>query len=201
VSHFVSLLGTALLLRRDAISEQMSSFMMTVFDWVASASLMTALLALPVLVVNWLSYVVKKARARRSASVSYKFPIKSVLLFSVPVLTGLCVGDLSIFTGRVEVMRAIDSLTNNAGVSINGKFIENPKAILSVIKTVHWVFPHHSHPTKRIDVEIFDQSRHLLLSLARDSDNPREYWVFYPKYYITRSNEIGRVVTPAFDAY
>jgi hypothetical protein len=61
--------------------------------------------------------------------------------------------------------------------------------------------PHHSNPTKRINVEISEGSHHIVLSLARDSSDPREYWVFYPKYYITRHNEIGRIVAPVFDSY
>jgi hypothetical protein len=41
----------------------------------------------------------------------------------------------------------------------------------------------------------------LLLWVCRDSDNPREYWVYYPKYLITTYNEVGRLVTPIFDGY
>lgn len=174
---------------------------MKAFDWIAWTSLVTALIALPFLLVNWFSYIVKRARARRSPLVSYKFPIKSVLFFSIPVLTVLCVGFLSKSIGRVEVMRTIHSLNNDSRILINGKPAENSAKILSVLKTIHWVFPHHSSPTRRIDIQICDQSRCLDLSLARDSGDPREYWVFYPKYYITTTNEVGRVITSVFDAY
>jgi hypothetical protein len=77
----------------------------------------------------------------------------------------------------------------------------DPEQISAILKTLNWLPTHHSSPTKRISVEIFDDPRHIVLSLARDSGNPREYWVFYPKYRITASNEIGRIVTPLFDGY
>ena len=175
--------------------------MMKALDWVAWVSFIMGLSALPFLVVNWFSYIVKRARARRSPSVPYKFPVKSVLFFSIPVLTVLCVGFLSKSIGHAEVMHAIHSLNNDARVLINGKPAENSGEILLVLKTLHWIFPHHSDPTRRIDIQIYDHSRHITLVLARDSGNPREYWVFYPKYYITTTNEIGRVVTTVFDAY
>jgi hypothetical protein len=60
---------------------------------------------------------------------------------------------------------------------------------------------HHSHPTKRISVEVCAKSPRLLLSLGRDSDDTQEYWVFWPKYCVTTYNEIGRIRTPLFDSY
>ena len=73
--------------------------------------------------------------------------------------------------------------------------------MLSALKTLRPLSAHHSSPTKRINVHISEGSHRIALSLARDSSDPREYWVFYPKYYITRYNEIGRIVTPVFDNY
>jgi hypothetical protein len=176
---------------------------MKVLDWVAWASFVTGLIALPFFLVNWFSYVAKRGRARwsHSTSVQYKFPIKSILFFSIPVLTVPFVGSLSRSVGCAEVMRAIHSLTNDVRVSINGKPIGNSEKILSALKSLHWVYAHHSSPSRRINIQICDQSRCLVLSLARDSGDPREYWVFYPKYYITARNEVGRVITPIFDAY
>lgn len=157
-------------------------------------------MALPVFVVNWLIYLVSKVRARRGAvAVAAKFPFKSVLFFVLPILTVFCVGFISKSYAQDEVISALNSFSSDARVLVNGESTENPFDIIAVLKKTWQVYPHHSHPTKRIDVQISDESRSLVLRLGRDSDDPREYWVFYPKYYVTSSNEIGRVITPIFD--
>ncbi len=175
---------------------------MKALDWIGWVAFCTALVAVPFFVVNWLIYVVRKSRARRlAAAITPKLPLKSVLFFAVPVLSALCVGAVSKSIGRNEIIQTLDSLSSAARVSIDGKAADKPGDILSVLKKTRWIYPHHSHPTKRINVEIADESQSLLLSLGRDSDDPREYWVFYPKYWITSGNEVGRIVTPVFDGY
>jgi hypothetical protein len=52
-----------------------------------------------------------------------------------------------------------------------------------------------------IDVDISYGSEHMMLRLARDSGDPKEYWVFFPKYRITSTNEVARIKTAAFDSY
>jgi hypothetical protein len=185
----------------------MDSSVIRAFDWLVSVCFGTGLIALPFLIVNWFYYVTRRARARRDPSVSYKFPIKSVLFFSVPLLTALCVGSLSKSMAQEEVLSTLRSLTRDARIFVNGNPVEDSGEILSALKTIHWVYPHHSSPSNAINrndftrIEICDHSRHIVLLLGRDSGDRREYWVFYPKYHITTGNEIGRVITPVFDAY
>ena len=98
-------------------------------------------------------------------------------------------------------MRDLESFRANYQLAVNGKAAENSDQILTTLKTLRWISPHHSSPTRKITLEISDTSHRLVLWVCRDSGDPREYWIFYPKYLITAHNEVGRIVTPIFDAY
>lgn len=166
---------------------------MRVLDVLFVAAIVTAFIACPFLLVSWSNYLSHRKENRA-------FPVKSTIFFAVPVIVGL----LSTFTSQSiaqdEVLQLLQSLPANCVLSVDGHKVQNPEEILNTLRAVRDLPAHHSSPTKRITVEISDHS-HIVLSLARDSGNPREYWVFYPKYRITASNEIGRIITPLFDAY
>src|SRR4029077_9192860 len=100
-----------------------------------------------------------------------------------------------------QVLDRLESIAGQYRISINGTAVPNSTQVLQALKSLKWMPAHHSSPTKRLTVEISDHSQRVIFSLARDSGNPREYWVFYPTYYITKYNEIGRIVTPLFDSY
>jgi len=112
-----------------------------------------------------------------------------------------CVCDGSQRYAQDRVVETLGAFDERSQISINATPAPNPKDVLSALKTLRPLSAHHSSPTKRINVHISEGSHRIALSLARDSSDPREYWVFYPKYYITRYNEIGRIVTPVFDNY
>jgi hypothetical protein len=122
-------------------------------------------------------------------------------VFLLAVSGGLCLGFFGKLLGQDEVKRTTILITDDAHVSINGVAVSNSKEIVSALRTLHWVQAHHSNPTERIAVEISDGSERLLLFLARDSGNPREYWVYFPRHWITSNDEIGRIETPVFDIY
>ena len=126
--------------------------------------------------------------------------MKAVLFFIVPILVGIAAADTSQHFAHDQVLDKLDAIKDDYRISINGRQAQNPSEILAALKKLDWLSAHHSSPTKRISVEISDDSC-IRLQLARDSGNPREYWVFYPRYFITKSNEVGRIVTPLFDAY
>jgi hypothetical protein len=174
---------------------------MQVLDVIAYTGFTIGVIALPVLIYNWFAYVVRRARASPSARREIRMPIRSILFFSIPVLVTLAVGETSKYIGHDQVMRTLEAFRADYQVAVNGTPAENPDQILAMLKTLHWIFPHHSSPTRRITLEISDPSHRLVLWACRDSGDPREYWVFYPKYLITAHNQVGRIVTPIFDAY
>jgi len=174
---------------------------MKALDVIAYTGFGVAVIALPFFVYNWLVYVIRRARAEPSLRPEIRKPIRSILFFAIPVVVTLIVGETSKRIGQHQVMRTLESFRSNYQLRVNGNTVQNPEQTLATLKTLHWIFPHHSHPTRRIDVEVSDQSQHLLLWVCRDADDPREYWVFYPKYLVTAHNEVGRLVTPIFDGY
>jgi len=174
---------------------------MKALDVIVYAAFAAAVIASPFFVYNWLAYGIRRARAEPTMRRDIQKPIRSFLFFMIPVVIGLFAGETSKVIGHDLVMRALESLKSDYELRVNGTPARDPDQILATLKKLRWIFPHHSHPTRRIDVELSDQSQHLLLWVCRDSDDPREYWVFYPKYLVTSHNEVGRIVTPSFDAY
>ena len=176
---------------------------MNILDAVAYLAFAIALIMLPVLAVNWSIYIWKITKRHRPEprTSTVKIPIKSVLGFMIPVIVVLCASIFSESIARDDVLRRVNSLPEGCNVSVNGQAVQDPKAIISVLKSLHPVLPHHSEPTRTINVQIWDYSRQITLILARDSGNPQEYWVFYPKHAITARNEVGRITTPIFDRY
>jgi hypothetical protein len=101
---------------------------------------------------------------------------------------------------RGEVLTCLDGLTK-AELTVNGKVPQHPVQILGAIRLLHEVVGHHSHPTSAIHVVVTCRQGNIALQLQRDSDEPQEYWVFYPAYYSSAHNELGRIETALFDAY
>ena len=169
---------------RSAASLTTANLLMRLLDYIAGAAFVVALVAFPFTVY----YFQRK-------------PLQSGLLFGIPLLIVACVCDGSRRYAQDRVLETLGAFDERSQISISTTPAPNPKDVLLALRASHWLSPHHSSPTKRINVEISDGSHHIVLSLARDSGDPREYWVFYPKYCITRYNEIGRIVTPVFDNY
>jgi hypothetical protein len=119
----------------------------------------------------------------------------------VSILLGLGAGFTSRDIARENVKARLQTFGDDSRVSINGDFVDNHKEVLSTLRGLEELPAHRSHPTKRISIEISDHNSQLVLSLGRDSSDPREYWIFYPKYLITENNEIGRIKTSLFDRY
>ena len=157
---------------------------MKVLDVTAEVALVAAVIALPFTFLN----------LRRR-------PIMSALILGVPVLLVFGAVNTSRDIAQASLLDELDSISDNCKIWINGRSAPSSHEILSSLRTLTSLLPHHSHPTVRITVEIIEGSKHVVLSLGRDSTNPQEYWVFDPRYFNTRSNEIGRIVTPVFDAY
>jgi len=151
----------------------------SVLDFVFVISIITAVITCPFLLLRW---------------------PRGTAVFVVAVILGLLIGSTSTLIGRLEVLHYLDGVSASERISVDGRQVQNSKEIINTLKNLSELPAHHSSPTKRIAVEISDHS-HLILWLGRDSNNPQEYWIFYPRHFITRSNEIGRVITPLFDAY
>jgi hypothetical protein len=102
---------------------------------------------------------------------------------------------------RHDALSFVQNLSGNYTVDVNHQRVRDSDIVISALKEITPYWAHHSHPTTRIRVDIRCDARGLTLELGRDSDNPQEYWVFYPEHGVTSDTEIGRITTAAFDEY
>jgi hypothetical protein len=165
----------------------------SVLDFVFAVAGIIGLTSCPFLLLNWF-------RFWRSGNDSQLFPIKTVIVFVGAVVLSLVTCWTATPIARMEVLASLDRPWANQRVAINGEVAQNAEEILNALQKMREVPAHHSSPSHEIRIDISDRS-HLRLVLARDSDNPREYWIFYPRHFITQRNEIGHIISPLFDAY
>lgn len=176
---------------------------MKVLDAISGIVFVVALISLPVLIYDWIRYMDRRAIApvRGIDKNAVPLPWRSIIPFAASILIVFCVADISENVSRSAILEKLESLKSPTRILIDGKAAPNEEQIIAELKKLAPLPAHHSHPTRQISVEISTGPDRLILSLSRDSGNPREYWVFDPKHLITRNNEVGRIVTTAFDSY
>jgi hypothetical protein len=167
----------------------------SVLDIVSVVALGAAVAASPFMLFGW-SNSLGYPKGQRP------FPLTSTLFFVVPLLVaGLCYG-VSTFVAGAQLAEFLASSSDKCTVFVDGQTSPNPKEIVQVLKDMTDRPAHHSSPTRRLRVDISDPPRHIVLSLARDSDDPQEYWVFAPsRSRLSFNKDIGHIKTALFDAY
>lgn len=173
---------------------------MRVLNIICTLAFAATIIALPFLLVNWTRYL-KRRPINRLVAVRTSFPTKSVSFFLVSALTAGAAAIMMTTYASHDVVNSIRSLSGNYVVYVDGRQIRDSDKLISALKEIAPYAAHHSHPIKRIRVEIRGDATDLTLELGRDSDRPEEYWVFYPRFGVTSNNEIGRITTSALDEY
>jgi len=84
-------------------------------------------------------------------------------------------------------------------VTVNGTRVEKFGDVVAALRSIQHSEPHHSSPTTEYQILLATAKGPLKLQLCRDSQNPHEYWVYYPDPRPVTTNEIGRVFTSALD--
>ena len=130
-----------------------------------------------------------------------KYPLKSIVVFAVLILSMFFIADLFKREAILRTKDFFEKLTPNVAVLIDGKPSLNSKEIIYELSKVRGSQAHHSHPTSTLHVLLQDHDESFMLWLGRDSQNPKEYWVFYPDFKATTMNEIGRITTGVFDQF
>ncbi len=175
---------------------------MNVLDVLSNILFIVPFIVLPFLLVNWFRYVKVGAENKsRFAPRPIKFPLMSVLLFVVPIISVGVISEIMASRSRAEALNFLGNWSRNQEVYVNSHPSDDADRVVNALKEVAPQPAHHSHPTKRIRVEIVSEKGNLILELGRDSGYGQEYWVFYPKYRATSEKEIGRITTPVFDSY
>jgi hypothetical protein len=172
-----------------------------VLDLVFYGAGIAAVAALPFFVVNALRYSRARARSAYPDRVP-GFPTKSIGFFVVPILVVAVTAAVATSSTRRGVLEFLQrSPAGDLKVTVDDQPAADPDEVVLVLKRVAPYWAHHSHPTRRIRVELNGTAGRLIVELARDSGDAREYWVFVPEHGITSKNEIGRVTTSLFDRY
>src|ERR1044071_1433861 len=171
---------------------------MKALNIVCFCALAASIIALPFLLINWTRYMNSRPLARPGSGRS-GFPTRSVSFFLVSALTAIVLATVMTTYARHDALNFIQGLSGNYKVYINRQQVQEPDKIISALKEIRPYSGHHSHPTKRIRIDILSDARDLTLELGRDSDRPQEDWVFYSQEGVTSNNEIGRITTSAFD--
>jgi len=130
-----------------------------------------------------------------------KFPFKSVACFAVPFVFIFILGSQMESRISDKVKRFLNEASVGTIVCIDRQPTKNPEWVINELKKIMPLPDHHSHATKRINIELIDGDKKIVIELGRDSDRAQEYWVFYPEYGYTSKNEIGRIITDIFDDY
>jgi hypothetical protein len=168
---------------------------------ISKLSLIGAVLTLPFLLFNWIKYIRENRKFKTyQIQTPPSYPFKSISLFIFSIFIGGLISLYSVSVGKNRVAEFFQNSSENYEVYVNGVPTQNSKQIIFILRDLDSYFAHHSHPTKRIDVEIRNDKKRLDLELRRDSERLQEYWV----YYTDKDNsnmEIGRITTPLFDEF
>lgn len=102
---------------------------------------------------------------------------------------------------RKELLAA---LATSSGVIIDGQVASEAAPVLTALGGVRHVPAHHSEPTTPVHLELTGGPHTVAVTIARDSENRNEFWVFRPGE--NRNNnalgqDAGRVVSDTLDAY
>lgn len=129
------------------------------------------------------------------------FPTKSLTFFITSIVVWIAVSSFMGSSAKNEALSFLNALSGNYTVYVNQKPVSNNDKIISALKDVSPQLGHHSHPTKRIPIDIKSEQGSLSLELRRDSEIPQEYWVFYYRDEGGTNTEIGKITTSIFDQY
>jgi hypothetical protein len=134
-----------------------------------------------------------------------KFPLAGVAILLALILSVGHLHHSAAVNGREKVLANLEGLSGSYKLRVNGQDVPNAGPILNALLQVDDIPAHHSHPTKSIEIEVEDEWKAFRLVLARDSERPAEYWVYYPKEDftngVTTGQEMGRITTSALDGY
>ena len=155
-----------------------------------------------VAVAAWLvamASLIKAVRSHRpnSPRLASRMFLTGVLVFAGVIAGEFLVGGIIKAAALVEIRARLSGELES--VTINDIPVGDADGLIAAVRDVHDTIAHHSHPTTRYRLSIKTSRGSLLLDLARDSQDPHEYWVFYPNFHSTNANEVGRVFTDAFD--
>ena len=170
---------------------------MAFFDFISTACILLAAVTAPFALVGWM---ITQPGGRDG------FLARCAVAFVAFVITGLLSGGISVYIGQYHLGEFLDSASAACTVSVDGRIVPDSAGVLAALRAVDELPAHHSSPTRALAVVISCPPRQLTLWVARDSSDPREYWVFFPSpsklgRRFALKTDVGHVKTAAFDGY
>jgi hypothetical protein len=127
-----------------------------------------------------------------------------IVLFGQVFITWF-IGFGSMWIIQIQARQELKDFIEQPGliVKVNEQILEpnNANEIFEILRTLKSIPAHHSNPTKKISIEILSDKDTVTLSARQDSQIVVEYWIFWDKYRLTRSNDVGHVITDQFFKY
>jgi hypothetical protein len=112
------------------------------------------------------------------------------------------------FADIVSEYRARETLVHaTAGsprVLLNGIPVDDPSVLVSAVRELRHVWPHHSSPGEAIRLEFVTGRDTTSINLARDSQEPDEFWVYRagPNWSSDALGQAaGRIESPSLNGY
>jgi hypothetical protein len=139
-----------------------------------------------------------RAGAGGTSTVS-RFPLR-VGVFLCFVAATFALSQILVTHERNRLLGLLIASTNPQ-LLINGERTSAQELMLAALRGVRPTSGHHSHPTKRISVEVRSSAGVIQLELGRDSTRPNEYWVLVPAYWVTSTLDVGRVESETLSSY
>jgi hypothetical protein len=157
-------------------------------------------------IIAWVVGLIAEIKRRRTKDISERAPARKLffaggIIFTGTIILMFLMVDVVKWQARKEIgMLLVAEITsvqvNRQAMANSVQFVTDMRKIRNSIDVYH-----HSHPTKNFEVMIQTSKGNLKLNLARDSGYPQEYWIFYPSYKVTSSNDIGKILTTTLDEY
>lgn len=140
-----------------------------------------------------------KEKIQKKLDLMGLFPFKSGACMILSILTTMLISHLIMSDIRAKVKHHLKNITSDSILTIDGKAMTNMQSIVDELLKVKHIPPNHSHPEKEFIVKILNNSKMLTLKVGRDSRKKDEYWIFYPKYFVSSSNEVWKIRSHIFD--
>jgi hypothetical protein len=114
-----------------------------------------ALIATPFFLINWIRYTIACNKNRsRVVPLAGKVPTKSIGFFVIPIIVAIVLAEIVTWRSRVEAMNFLYDLPANYKIYVDSQPARQPDKIVAALRTAAHEWGHHSHPTKRISIDI-----------------------------------------------
>jgi len=151
-----------------------------------------ALLGLIASMVSLLRVVLSYDRSTRKFT-ARRLPVKTWVACGIAWI--LMFVSIEIFEAllRARVREVLATTSSALAVEAEGGQLRDPAPVVAAIRDIKRASAHHSSPARCAMVTLSAAPTILRLRLCQDSQDPTEYWVFYPEFRFSAMNEIGRV--------